>query len=353
MTSPPKSIQLKLNAGFFGVLVKYFDGWATVILPVHETVQPKSRFAHKLQQNAWENTQMTITQWPHAPKSFSSSWCRIFFQGICEVFWWVGHGHTACSWNCAAKSRFAHKLQQKRLRKHTNVYHAMTSCTKKHQLKLNRLLWGTCEVFWWVGYGHTACSWNCAAKWHVLRTNSNKTPEKTHKCLSRNDLMHRKASAQVDKLLWGTCEVFWWVGHGHTACWCNCAAKWRFAHKLQQNAWENTQMSITQWPHAPKSISSSWIRIFFGVLVKYFDGWATVILPVDVTVQQSGVLRTNSNKTPEKTHKCLSRNDLSTKKLQLKLNKLLWGTCEVFWWVSHGHTACWCNCAAKWRFAHK
>ena len=34
--------------------------------------------------------------------------------------------------------------------------------------------------------------------------------------------------------------------------------------------------------------------------MKYFDGWATVILPVDVTVQQSGVLHTNSNKTPEK-----------------------------------------------------
>ena len=44
--------------------------------------------------------------------------------------------------------------------------------------------------------------------------------------------------------------------------------------------------------------------------MKYFDGWATVILPVDVTVQQSGVLRTNSNKTPEKTHKYLSRNDI-------------------------------------------
>ena len=50
------------------------------------------------------------------------------------------------------------------------------------------------------------------------------------------------------------------------------------------------------------------------VLVKYFDGWAAVILPVDVTVEQNGVLRTNSNKTPEKTHKCLSRNDRGTKK---------------------------------------
>jgi len=64
--------------------------------------------------------------------------------------------------------------------------------------------------------------------------------------------------------------------------------------------------------------------------VKYFDGWAAVILPVDVTAQQSGVLHTNSNKTPEKTHKCLSRNDRGTEKHQLKLNKLLWGTCEVF-----------------------
>jgi len=59
-------------------------------------------------------------------------------------------------------------------------------------------------------------------------------------------------------------------------------------------------------------------------------GLPTVTLPVDVTVQQSGVLRTNSNKTPEKTHKCLSRNDRCTKKQKLKLNKLLWGTCEVF-----------------------
>jgi len=48
--------------------------------------------------------------------------------------------------------------------------------------------------------------------------------------------------------------------------------------------------------------------------VKDFDGWAAVILPVDVTVQQSGVLRTNSNKTPEKTHKCLSRNDRATQR---------------------------------------
>jgi len=78
----------------------------------------------------------------------------------------------------------------------------------------------------------------------VLCTNSNKMPEKTHKCLSPNDRDTEKR-----------------------------------------------------------------------VLVKDFDGWATVILPVDVTVQQSGVLRTNSNKTPEKTHKCLSPNDRGTKSI--------------------------------------
>ena len=64
--------------------------------------------------------------------------------------------------------------------------------------------------------------------------------------------------------------------------------------------------------------------------MKYFDGRATVILFDASTVEDSGALRANSNKTPEKTHKCLSRNDRCTEKHQLKLNKLLWGTCEVF-----------------------
>ena len=39
----------------------------------------------------------------------------------------------------------------------------------------------------------------------------------------------------------------------------------------------------------PNHVCSSWISFFIGVLVKYFDGWATVILPVDETVQPNHV----------------------------------------------------------------
>ena len=97
---------------FFGVVVKYFDGWATVILPVDETVQPNHVFALGLQQNSWENARLTITQWPqhqrHQLKLNKLLW------GSCEVFWWVSHGHTACCGRAGWISKILPNLWGKR-----------------------------------------------------------------------------------------------------------------------------------------------------------------------------------------------------------------------------------------------
>jgi len=46
--------------------VKYFDGWATVILPIHETMQPNHKFGAQIPRTSVEENTKILYDMPHS-----------------------------------------------------------------------------------------------------------------------------------------------------------------------------------------------------------------------------------------------------------------------------------------------
>ena len=76
--------------------------------------------------NAWENTQMSITQWPHLQKAWALvEWA--FLRYLWSIL--MGEPRSYCVlMKLCSQITFGTQNATKRLRKHTNDYHAMTSC---------------------------------------------------------------------------------------------------------------------------------------------------------------------------------------------------------------------------------
>ena len=137
----------------------------------------------------------------------------------------------------------------KRLRKHTNDYHAMTSCHRALVVDA-----GSFSGYLWsilMGEPQSYCPFMklCSQITFCAQIATKRLRKHTNDYHAMTSC-HRALAVDAGSFSW----YLWSILMGEPRSYCLfmklCSQITFGAHKMQQNTWENTQMTITQWPHA-------------------------------------------------------------------------------------------------------